>query len=469
MSARSGGADGSLMAIRWGTVRIAASALLSALALVVAACGGGGKGVGSVVLTPLEGGSPTPTVSPSSTPTATPSPTGVPSASPLAGPIVADTWSTIGAFQPFDGGITKQQATAHAPRYVLTWGTDKPSDWIDGNSAINATYYIAFDTDADVGAFGNLGHDLAWWQQNPHADWVLYKCDRRTPAYVGGLPSNVPFDISNPAVVAYQMSIVGPYMAANGYTSLAADVLSIDNGQAGCGVWTHHHTVWVQRFSGQRVDPKWAAAAQYWAAYAQWYMHGMPVPTPFVANAGLGGIAQGDPGYEQLISHLDGFQDEAGFTSFGNHLIGDADFRTKIWWAQYVQAQGKAFMVADLWQHHEPSSTQRDFAIATYLMGRYHQEAMMTAEYGSYGVEHYWSEYDSAVGSPCSDMYSDQGVYLRKNTGSLVIVNVAKTDEWVTLPHAASSYTDMEGRRVTDPLHVGQDDGWVLLTNNGCS
>ncbi|HYK54402.1 MAG TPA: hypothetical protein VEV38_12840, partial [Candidatus Eremiobacteraceae bacterium] len=179
-------------------------------------------------------------------------------------------------------------------------------------------------------------------------------------------------------------------------------------------------------------------------------------------------VAQDDPAYKKLISHLDGFQDEAGFTFFGNHQIDDGDFRAKIWWAKYVQAQGKAFMVTDLWQGQEPSPTQRDFAISTYMMGRYHQDAMVTAKYGSYGFEHYWPEYDSAVGSPCADMYADQGVYFRKNSGSLVIVNVSRGTISVNLPRSASSYTDIEGRTVTNPLPVGQDDGWVLLTNNGC-
>jgi hypothetical protein len=190
---------------------------------------------------------------------------------------------------------------------------------------------------------------------------------------------------------------------------------------------------------------------------------------PFVANAPFGWAPKYDHSQEQLIAHLDGFQDEAGFTSFGNHLVDDTMFQSKIWWAQYIQAQGKAFMVTDLWKGAEPDPVQRDFAIATYLMGRYHQAVMVTAQYGSYGVEHYWPEYDSAVGSPCSDMYASQGVYLRKNSGSLVIVNPSTSTVNVTLPKSASNYTDIEGRAVTSPLTVGQDDGWVLLTQNGCS
>ena len=371
-------------------------------------------------------------------------------------------------FQPFDGYIPGWQATQDASRYTLTWGTDKPNAWIQGNHRINGTYYMAYDTDADVTAFGDLGHSLGWWQQSSHPDWVLYKCDQRTPAWVGGLPDNVPLDISNPQVVQYQMALVSPYMMANGYNSFAADVMSLTNGQGGCGVWTHNHTVWVKKFSGQQVDPKWAAATQYWAAYAQWYLHSLPLPIPFLANA-PNWAPPGDQAQKELISHLDGFQDEGGFTAFGNHLINDAGFRLKIWWAQYIQAQGKAFLVTDLWKGAEPNPVQRDFAIATYLMGKYHQAAMVTAQYGSYGVEHYWPEYDSAIGSPCADMYATQGVYFRKNTSSLVIVNTSTSAVDVTLPHPASSYTDIEGRPIHQPLSVEPDDGWVLLTQNGCS
>ena len=398
-----------------------------------------------------------------------PSPTGsVPPAPPLLNPVLKDTWSGVGLFQPFDGYISQSQATADAGRYVLTWGAGKPLAWRAGNSQISTGYYLPFDTDMDVSNFGNLGHPLQWWQSGVHADWVLYRCDRQTPAWAGGLPQNVPLDISNPAVVEYQMTQIGPFMQANGYTSLTVDVLALQNNNGGCGVWTQNHTVWVSKFSGQTQDPVWAAAVMYWMEYTQWYMHSQSPQFPVVVNS-PGWINQGDPAEEGLIAHLDGFQDEAGFTGWGNHLVNETGFLNKVWWAEYIQAQGKAWLVADLWQHGEPGGAERDFAVSTYLMGKEHQAAMVTAHYGAYGVEHYYPEFASAIGSPCASMYHDQGVYLRKYTGALIIVNPTGGTVSVALPRSASSYTDMEGRQVTNPLPVAQDDGFVLLTTNGCN
>ena len=382
--------------------------------------------------------------------------------------MLSDTWNSIGLLQVFDGNISTAHARSDARRYELTWGTDKPKAWLSGNAGIDATYYLPFDTDADVNTFGSLGHSLSWWTTGPHPDWVLYKCDRVTPAWVGGLPTNVPLDISNPAVVAYQMALVGPYMNSAGYNTLSVDVLSITNDPGGCGVWTQNHTKWVQRFSGQVSDPKWVGAVEAWTGYAQWYTHHLTDQIAFVANTSLYAAA-GDPNMEAVVSHLDGFMDEAGFTNFGSHMADDHEYQAKIWWARYIQQHGEAFMTVDRWKGAEPTPTQREYAIATYLMQRYHYGVLFTAMAGTYDSEHYWPEYDAAVGAPCGDMYASQGVYFRKNSGSLVVVNTSGSTANVTLPRSASSYTDIEGRPVTNPLAVGSNDGWVLLTSSGCN
>src|SRR2546429_9873306 len=64
-------------------------------------------------------------------------------------------------------------------------------------------YYIPFHR--DNGTFSNSGayHDLAHWKA-AHPDWVLYKCDRVTPAYEFGDP-NMPLDFANPALVSWQI------------------------------------------------------------------------------------------------------------------------------------------------------------------------------------------------------------------------------------------------------------------------
>ncbi len=380
--------------------------------------------------------------------------------------MLSDTWNIVGLFQPFDGGISRHQATADANRYVLTWGTDKAQAWRNGNAAISEGYYLPYDTDMDVGDFGNLGHPLGWWKQK-RPDWVLYQCDRQTPAWVPGLPHNVPLDISNPAVAAYQMGAVVPYMRTNGYTSLTVDVISLTNGQGGCGVWTANHTRWVSKFTGQQADPAWLAATLNWAAYAQWYLHRLRPQFPVLINT-PGWIPEGDPDEESLIQRTDGFQDEAGFTGWGNHLVNEATFLNKVWWAEYVQGLGKAYLVSDLWQGAEPNPAQRDFAASTYLMAKEHQAALVTAQYGRYGVEHFWPEFESPIGSPCGPMDSEQGIYVRKYKGALVLFNPTTAGVSFALPRPRGQYADIEGRKLSDPLKVLTDDGYVLLTSNGC-
>jgi len=382
---------------------------------------------------------------------------------------MADTWNGFGLYQPFDGNITAQQATADAGRYVLTWGPGKPTAWYAGNPALNISYYLPFDTDADRTLFGDLGHPLSWWQSSSgHPDWILYQCDQTTPAWVGGLPDNVPLDVSNTQVVAYQMALVGPYMQANGYNSLAADVISLKNANGGCGVWTQNHTVWVQKFTGQREDPAWAAAVQFWTAYAQWYLHGLTHQAALLANAPIGDAPMNDPANKELASHIDALYDEGGFTNFGSKIADQGEFRTKVWWMMYIQSLGKPYLVTDLWKGTEPDASQREYAFATYLMGKGHRAAMFTSQLGTYGSEHYWPEYTAPVGSPCTPRYSGQHVDLRKFTLSLVIVNSSGSTIDVTLPQPASAYTDIEGQPVTDPMPVPAQSGLVLLTANGC-
>jgi hypothetical protein len=46
-------------------------------------------------------------------------------------------------------------------------------------------------------------HDLSYWEA-VHPDWILYKCDRVTPAYEFDNP-NMPLDFANPALESWQI------------------------------------------------------------------------------------------------------------------------------------------------------------------------------------------------------------------------------------------------------------------------
>src|SRR5437879_6226026 len=156
----------------------------------------------------------------------------------------SDTWTNIHAFQVFDWGISPQQATADAHRYEIVWGTSKPAAWKAGNARVIASWYAPFDGDF------TRTHDLAWWKAH-HPDWILYKCDRKSLAGLGGL-RNVPLDIANPEVVRWQMHTYAPGIKDAGYDALAEDLVGLNNVNGGCSAWVNGR--WVQRFSGQKYD-----------------------------------------------------------------------------------------------------------------------------------------------------------------------------------------------------------------------
>ena len=49
------------------------------------------------------------------------------------------------------------------------------------------------------------GRNISWYEAHQR-DWVLYKCDQKTPAFQYGDP-NVPLDFTNPSVIEYQASL----------------------------------------------------------------------------------------------------------------------------------------------------------------------------------------------------------------------------------------------------------------------
>ena len=412
---------------------------------------------------------------------------------PSPSPYLPDTWGGIHAFQVFDNqgqySIPPAQAAQDGPRYDFVWGVSTPqmvAAWRTNNPKLVASYYFPFDADTRTDKYGDLGHDLAWWLAN-HPDWVLYECDKTTVAYVGGLKDDVPFDISNPAVVAYQASVLGPYAQANGYSGLGADVIALENntggehgGTQGCGIWTtdsHGQPLWVQKFSGAQVDPAWAAAAVQWTVTMQQDLHALSPPLSLLGNLDVASHAKSDQIEQTLIGALDVVFDEAAYTRYGLGYDSDREFNRTVYWAQYAQAHGKGFVVVDVWPPKTTvTNAQLDYAIATYLMSKEQASDLFTAPFRTYGEEHWYPQYTASVGKPCAEMYggpsyegSGQYVYYRKYTGALAIVNTSATVSYtVALPKP--KYTSIiDGSTVKSPLTIGPDSGAVLMTSAGCS
>jgi hypothetical protein len=403
-------------------------------------------------------------------------------------PDIDDTSVGFHAIQIFDerrsNFISIPEATANGGRYGAVWGSRQNTviPWQTKNPANRPLYYTLFDADSP----NQFGESLKWWQAN-HPDWILYECDKRTVAYISGLPE-VPLDFSNPAVPAYQAAVQGAYAEVNGYNGIAADIVDLTNntghvqsGKGGCGVWSKNH-VWQQKFSGNAVDPKWETAVGSWATTLQGLLHHFPRRLALAVNTPPGRYVApvkgrgGDPYLRTVFDHVDIELDEAGFAIWGNYA-DDTLFTTLVGWMEYMQSQGKAFFIADDWnqQSGAPTLHQLHYSLATYMMGKEQAAALYVGKNLMYGKENYYSQYAAAIGQGCSPMYGGpndphyrgEKIYLRKYTGALAIVNVSPTASYrITLPKP--TYTNIEGGTVHSPLTVGPNTGEVLLTTDGC-
>eukprot|EP01044_Picomonas_judraskeda_P014932 COSAG03_NODE_2436_length_2770_cov_3.439536_3_plen_282_part_00 len=116
---------------------------------------------------------------------------------------------------------------AAAARFDFIWGSSVPGAWRNVSSAVVPSLYTPYAWD------GGWGGNLTWWQTN-HPDWVLYKCDRTTPAYWNMIKANVPFDMSNRAAVQFHYDQIRRSFAP-GYKAVAADMFYLENTANACG------------------------------------------------------------------------------------------------------------------------------------------------------------------------------------------------------------------------------------------
>ncbi|MFN2449873.1 MAG: hypothetical protein ABR508_08820 [Candidatus Baltobacteraceae bacterium] len=427
---------------------------------------------------------PTPSTTPAPTATATASATATPSSTYPTTAFMPSSRGKISAFQIFDetgnGTITSTAASNDGWRYASVWGV-RPglgSTWRNSNTALRSAYYMLMDTDQSTTAWGAIGHSLTWWQAN-HPTWVLYECTSTgtpttTPAYDSGLP-NVPLNIRNSSVVNYQIAQQAvPYAIKEGYNTLAVDEVTFwfpggGHGYYPCGTWSNG--TFTRLYSGPN-DTAWASDVVNWvkAAHAITKANNMLL----LVNHPGGNITTNEA---SLLANVDADMDETGFTDYGKYLMPSvAPVTREANWMKYAQAHGTAVLINQDWGSiTSMGASQKDYSIATYLLGNEQAASLFASTHTGYGVENYYPEYGTAIGSPCGEYYGGSSyssthpaLYYRKFANAFVVVNAGGSGtEAATLP-SGHTYSDIEGRSVTSSLSVAANDGYVLKTTNGC-
>ncbi len=358
--------------------------------------------------------------------------------------------------------------------------------WNKSNPSLESGYYNALETDPSYTGWGAIGHNLAWWNAN-HPDWVLYACTSAgtpsaNPAYVPGLNTNIPLDIHNPAVVQYQVRAMANYAHAMGYRALAIDEATFwqadagaGSGSYGCGI--RQNGAWVQRYTGVN-DPNWAADVVQWTKIAHSLLTTDPALARYhlklIVNHPASGLSANETA---LLSNVDADLDETGYSDYGRYQTTTANtFVMRTNWAQYAQQHGTAILMNANWGRVAVTAPRFDYSIATYLMGNLQAESIFVSPSAGYGLEQWHSEYQTAIGAPCGTYYggasydaANPSVYYRRFGNAVVVVNAGSgtSSEVAHLP-AGHTYTDLAGRPVSNPLTLASNDGYVLLTANGC-
>ena len=345
--------------------------------------------------------------------------------------------------------------------YDFVWGADidQLAAFRAGNPNIQLSYYIPFNRDNGTFDDAEQGrkHGLAYWK-NFHPDWILYQCDRTTPAYEDNDP-NMPLVFSNPAVVEWQLQTYARPAMAAGYDAIAADNVDLQNFYGACGYY--QNGTWIQRYTGQHDDPQWQADVIQWTALMQAGLHRLQRPLALIPNLALGSISPTAPVIQELIDHVDGVLDEGGFTNYANGYVTGDQWAQMIDFIRNVQQQFKPYYLINQYKSTPLSQAQIQWALSSYLMAKDRLSTVFISGDQQYGADLRYPEYAAAIGTPQGNMYKNQQVYWRKYSNGLVIVNPsASTRYTVTLD---KSYLDAYGNHINKMVTLQPHSGMILL------
>ena len=388
----------------------------------------------------------------------TPTPITIPGSVPGVRPLI-DTWDNIHLFLSFDYKIPQPSAIAN--HYDFIWGadTDNVTSFRSTNPKMFISYYMPFNRDHGTFSDPSVIHDLSYWK-SVHPDWILYQCDRVTPAYLDGNP-NIPLDFTNPAVVSWQIQTYAQPASNSGYDGIAADNVNLQNLSGACGFYKNG--TWVQRYSGQANDPQWTADIITWLTMMQQALHSLPHPLALIPNLSLSPLPPGDPQTRLLLKHVDGVLDEGGFTQYSQGYLTDKNWLQRIQFIRSVQAMQKPYYIVNQFPPPMVNTNEIQWALASYLMSKEHLSALFISTRQGYGGDTRFGEYNALIGHPLNEMYLGQNMYWRDYSNGIVVVNPSATHTYTATISPGSHYVDLYGHTIGKTITLQPHTGMVLL------
>ena len=288
--------------------------------------------------------------------------------------------------------------------------------------------YLPFDSD---GYPQNApGHSLNDWVRR-HPDWIVYQCDRRTPAYYGQGDQTVPLDVTNPGVVRYQLSQVAK-LFANGADGVVFDVFSFQNLSGRCGVY--NNGAWEPLGYPQTGDDN-ARIDRDVLGWLRSISRAIRARFPG-KTIGLNlNLLDTGSRLRDVAPYVDLIFDEGGFTSYGRENLSGEAWRSEFEGLQYLNRVAKPFDVNGIVSAPDDQSVSEDqinWVLANYLLVKAaHTYTYIYAGNGrgftgspsGYGTFYDRPQYHISIGRPASAAITSQGVLMRHYSQGLAIVN----------------------------------------------
>jgi hypothetical protein len=400
----------------------------------------------------------------------------------------ADSSNGIHTFLTFDSSAVEKNITAgNMKRVDFVWGATNGyvGDFQKANNATVASKYIPYARGDRRGTAG-----LKWYQKH-RPSFVMYKCDRVTPAWSSFAGEKsidlIPLDVSNPLVQQFQYEQYVLPAQTDGYDAMAWDNFELGNGLGACGAYRNGS--WVQLYTGKGDDPAYALAQVAWLAAMKARVNNV---TSAKGNAMLVipnfslpyGLAA--PLKWLLGNATDGMLSESGISSGSCHpCLAGAEWESRVAWALHLQAHGKAYYeineVGDV-RHpknwHTPCAADelncitrriREYLVATYLMLRNQAAGVFISGDQQYG---HWPravcspECDVPVGRATGAAVKNNttGVWSREFTEAVVYINPTPLPSaaMTVMLNASYVYADAYGTAVNGAVILAGGDAVIL-------
>lgn len=349
-----------------------------------------------------------------------------------------DTKDGFHYFMVFDTPIFKSGKEIDASRYELVWGA---SDLLGPmyrktNPNIILTLYIPFSRDNEL-------NTLEHWK-SVHPDWIVYQCDKVTPAgFIGDAP-HVPLDISNPEVIEWQVSKYAGMVRDFNYQGIAADNFALGNAMGGCGTWKNG--VWNQRWNGQWWDVQYNTDVQNWLKTFYARIQVLSPNTLFGINFCLNGANPMDASVQKVTENVDFILDEAGYTNWGTVLPTPAYHEAMSVWIESIQSKGKHYFGIN--EFPVLDAQAKEWGMASYMMSKNERSSMVCTTIQGYGYETVLPEYDALnVGSPTASRSTDSnGLVTRSYSNGFAFVNPFNKTANYKIPDVGITYRDVAGK-----------------------